>query len=212
MGEHRVKVKICGITNVKDAVSACELGANAIGLVFSDSPRKVALATARAIVERVAPFVTIIGVFVNEDPEFVSNALASCPLDLVQLHGDESPEYCSNFPGRVIKSFRINKASDLSPLNSFSVRAMLLDSRIEGSFGGTGRTFDWTIIGDASQLRLPVILAGGLSADNVTRAIGTVNPYAVDVSSSVELAPGIKDYGRMREFIQRVRDCEKVSG
>ena len=211
MKKSSVMVKICGITNMDDAVAACEIGADAIGIVFSESPRKVALDKAREIVKRVAPFVTVVGVFVNENPEFISQVLSLCPLDLVQLHGDESPEYCASFPGRVIKSFRIKEASDISPLSSFSVRAALLDSRVEGFFGGTGKSFDWTIVGDASLFSFPIILAGGLNADNVTRAIEIVKPYAVDVSSGVEREPGKKDYTKMREFMRRVKHREEAS-
>lgn len=207
-----VKVKICGITSVRDALAACELGADAIGLVFSGSPRKVSLNAAAEIAGRVSPFVTVVGVFVNEEREFVSRALEQCPLDLVQLHGDESPEYCLSFPGRVIKSFRIAEAGDISPVSSFSVRAALFDSRVRGAFGGTGKAFDWKVAGDVTRLQLPVILAGGLNADNVVRAIEIVRPYAVDVSSGVEEEPGKKDYARMKEFMQRVRHREKASG
>ncbi|MDP8247836.1 MAG: phosphoribosylanthranilate isomerase [Candidatus Tritonobacter lacicola] len=207
-----VKVKICGITSVRDALATCELGADAIGLVFSGSPRKVSLNAAAEIAGRVSPFVTVVGVFVNEEREFVSRALEQCSLDLVQLHGDESPEYCLSFPGRVIKSFRIGEAGDISPVSSFSVRAALFDSRVRGAFGGTGKAFEWKVLGDVTRLQLSVILAGGLNADNVGRAIEIVRPYAVDVSSGVEAEPGKKDYARMKEFMQKVRHREKASG
>lgn len=211
MGALPVKVKICGMTSVEDAVTACELGADAVGMVFSESPRKVTLDAAREIAGRVSPFVTVVGVFVNEEKEFVSECLAYCKLDLIQLHGDETPGYCAAFAGRSIKSFRILEARDLSSLGSFSVRAALLDSRVEGSFGGTGRSFDWTIVGDVSRFGVPIILAGGLNPGNVARAIGIVRPYAVDVSSGVERAPGEKDHTLMGEFIRRAKNGEGAS-
>ena len=199
-----VRVKICGITNIEDAVLAVEAGADALGFVFSPSPRQITPHDASHIIAALPPFVARVGVFVDEPLEKVKNLVAFCPLDLVQLHGQEGPEYCLEVAPRAIKAFRVQDESVLTLLPSYRVCAYLLDSFVSGLAGGTGQTFDWSIARRAGTLG-PVILSGGLTPENVARAIREARPYAVDVSSGVEARPGKKDHHKLRAFIQAVR-------
>jgi len=199
-----VKVKVCGITNVRDAVYAADCGADALGFVFARSPRQVDALQVQEIVKNLPPYVTKVGVFSNEDPEKVHSIMAACSLDVAQLHGTETPEYCSRFFPRVVKAFRIKGPESLAALKSYRVGAYLLDSYVEGRDGGTGTTFNWSLARDASASG-PVILGGGLHPGNVWLAITMVQPYAVDVCSGVEASPGKKDPAKVRDFIQAVR-------
>lgn len=200
-----VKVKICGITTLDDALMAVEAGADALGFVFYDkSPRFINPVRAAGIISRLPPFIQTIGLFVNEDTEQVNWTADFCGLDLVQLHGDESPEDCLEVKRRVIKAFRIQKIVSISPLEKYQdyqVSGYLLDAWSPDAYGGTGRTFNWELAAAAKQFG-PVILAGGLTPENVAEAIRVVNPYGVDVSSGVESAPGRKDLEKVREFIR----------
>lgn len=198
------RVKICGITNVEDAMQAVEAGADALGFVFFDeSPRHIAHERAREIIERVPAFVTTVGVFVNEPAWRVEEIMRLTGLDVAQLHGDESPEECSKFR-RVIKALRVEKMTDLEPMQSYHVSAFLLDAFSKGEYGGTGRVFNWDIAVEAKKYG-SVILAGGLNSDNVAEAVKYVRPFAVDVSSGVEAEKGIKDHEKVRQFIRRAR-------
>lgn len=199
-----VRVKVCGITNLRDAAHAVECGADALGFVFAHSPRQVDVKQVQEIVRGLPPYVTTVGVFVNEDPEKVQSTMAGCALDVAQLHGTESPEYCGRFFPRVVKAFRIKGPEYLDSLRQYRVGAYLLDSYVEGREGGTGTTFNWDLARDASALG-PVILGGGLHPGNVWLAITMVQPYAVDVCSGVEASPGKKDPAKVRDFIQAVR-------
>ncbi|HXU94711.1 MAG TPA: phosphoribosylanthranilate isomerase [Gallionella sp.] len=200
------RVKICGITRVEDALAAARLGAHAIGLVFYErSPRHVGIAQASQLAATLPPFVTTVGLFVDAEPAFVRDVLAAVPLDLLQFHGDESPEYCAQFGRPYLKAIRVKSGVDLLQCAArFSTaKALLLDAYVAGVPGGTGATFDWELI--PKELPLPVILSGGLEPENVAAAVERVRPYAVDVSSGVEAAKGIKDAAKVAAFINEVK-------
>ena len=200
------RAKICGITRVEDALAAAHSGADAIGLVFyARSPRHVSIAQAAQLVTVLPPFVTTVGLFVNADAAFVREVLAGVALDLLQFHGDESPEYCAQFAKPYLKAIRVQAGMDLLQCASAfrSAKGLLLDAYVQGVPGGTGATFDWALI--PRQLPLPVILSGGLDAENVAAAIRQVRPYAVDVSSGVEAGKGIKDAAKIARFMQEVK-------
>ncbi len=207
------RIKICGITRPEDALAAAS-GADAIGLVFYErSPRHVGIAQAAKLAAALPPFVTTVGLFVNADAAFVREALAAVPLDLLQFHGDETPEYCAQFGHPYIKAIRVRAGVDLlqCAADFRGARGLLLDAHVEGTPGGTGATFDWTLI--PKRLPLPVILSGGLDAENVAAAIRQVRPYAVDVSSGVEAAKGIKDAAKIAAFINEVKQADvRLSG
>jgi phosphoribosylanthranilate isomerase len=200
-----VRVKICGITSVEDALQAVQAGADALGFVFYErSPRNIDPLMAANIISELPPFVQAVGLFVNADAGFVNDTADRCRLDLVQLHGDEPPDYCAKIRRRVIKAFRVRDASSLAPVRDYRVAGILLDAYSPGAFGGTGLSFNWELAGIAREFG-PVILAGGLAPDNVREAVERVAPYAVDVSSGVELSPGKKDPEKVREFIKRAK-------
>ena len=202
-----VRIKICGITNLEDALLAAGLGADALGFIFyPKSPRKVAPDMARAIIAQLPPFVTTVGVFVDEDAALVRDLAARVGLDWLQLHGQESPEYCRSLGRRVIKGFRIRDENSLLDLAAYrgAAQALLLDTYKQGQAGGTGETFDWRLAKEARQFG-PIILAGGLNPDNVARAIEMAQPQAVDVGSGVETAPGKKDPEKLKRFFAAVR-------
>ncbi len=200
-----MRVKICGITNLDDALAAVEAGADALGFVFFEkSPRHVNPMQASAIIAKLPPFVLTVGLFVNEEAEQVNWTADFCGLDIVQLHGDEEPEYCPEIRRRMIKAFRVKDAASLVSLQRYSVAGYLLDAWSPAALGGTGETFNWDLAREvAAGGRL--ILAGGLTPDNVRQAVEQVRPYGVDVSSGVEAAPGKKDHGKVREFIRNAK-------
>lgn len=200
-----VAVKICGITRVADAVIAARAGAHAIGLIFHvHSPRFVQPDVARQIVHSLPPFVTPVGVFVNPDPVLVDEVLRIVPLGLLQFHGDESPELCGSFPVPYVKAVRVRADLDLLQYATRfqEARGLLLDTFVASSHGGTGETFDWSLIPPA--LPQPLVLSGGLNAHNVGEAIRRVRPWAVDVSSGVESGKGIKDAAKIAAFMRGV--------
>ncbi|MFZ9529959.1 MAG: phosphoribosylanthranilate isomerase [Burkholderiales bacterium] len=202
------RVKICGITRVQDGLDAVRFGAHAIGLVFyAPSPRAVTPDQARAIVDALPPFVTAVGLFVNADAEAVRATLATVPLQLLQFHGDETPEYCAALGVPYLKAVRVRPGVDLLQYAQqfHGARGLLLDAYVQGVRGGTGATFDWTLI--PNSLPLPVVLSGGLDADNVEAAVRAVRPWAVDVSSGVESAKGIKDAAKIEAFMNGVRNA-----
>jgi len=203
------RIKICGFTRAEDITAAVQSGADAIGLVFyKKSPRHVTLQKAIELVGVVPPFVTIVGLFVNAEPDFVNEILESVPLDLLQFHGDETPEYCSQFNKPYIKAIRVKAGVDLLQCASdyIDAKGLLLDAHVDGIPGGTGTTFDWTLI--PRNLSLPVILSGGLDTQNLAHAIEQVSPYAVDVSSGVEANKGIKDAEKIAAFINEVNQID----
>jgi phosphoribosylanthranilate isomerase len=199
------RIKICGITNIEDAMVAVEAGADALGFVFYEkSPRFINPVRAAEIILRLPPFIQTVGLFVDEDAEKINWTADYCGLDLVQLHGNESPEDCLEVNRRVIKAFRVQNIVSIDPLNKYQVSGYLLDAWSPDAYGGTGRTFNWELAGAARKFG-PIILAGGLSPDNVAEAIKSVNPYGVDVSSGVESAPGKKDAALVKKFIRIVK-------
>ena len=201
-----VKIKICGITNLADALLAAELGADALGFIFyPQSPRKVDPEMARAIIAQLPPFVAAVGVFVDEEAAMVRDLAARVGLDWVQLHGQESPEYCRGLGCKVIKGFRIRDEASLRLLADYqgAAQALLLDTYKKGQAGGTGESFDWRLAREARKYGR-IILAGGLRPENVAQAIAAAQPDAVDAASGTEASPGKKDPVKLRAFFKAV--------
>jgi phosphoribosylanthranilate isomerase len=204
----RTRVKICGITREQDLDAAAAAGADALGFVFyPPSPRFLAADRAAELIRQVPPFVSSVGLFVNPDPDFVRATLAAVPLDLLQFQGDESPEFCAQFARPYLKVARMRPGLDLLEFaRTFaSARGLLLDAYVE-AYGGAGQTFDWSLV--PRGLPTPILLAGGLTADNVGSAIRKLRPWAVDVSSGVEIAKGIKDAAKIAAFIAAVKNAD----
>ena len=205
----RTRIKICGITCAEDAHAAVNVGADALGLVFYEqSKRAVSIAQARGILAQLPPFVSAVALFVDPDPLWVRTVLSEVTVDLLQFHGEETPEFCAAFTRPFLKALRVRPESDLLQYASRYRRArgLLLDTYRADQPGGTGECFDWSLI--PSSLPLPLVLSGGLRPENVAQAVRQVSPWAVDVSSGVEASPGRKDAARLRAFIQGVRDGE----
>lgn len=200
-----IKIKICGITNSSDALLATELGADALGFVFwKKSPRYISPEAAAVIIKKLPPFIATVGVFVDEDSARVNEIVTTTGLTLAQLHGLESPEYCAQIDGRFIKAIRVQGAQSLQGLGEYGASAILLDTFVKGNPGGTGKSFDWSLL-DAANFNGVLILSGGLNPDNIEAALGSCSPYGVDVSSGVEAEPGRKDPAKLRSFIEKVR-------
>ena len=203
-----VRSKICGITRIEDALAAAEAGADAIGLVFyAKSPRAVDVRQARSIIAELPPFVTTVGLFVNASRCELNEILEVVPLDLLQFHGDETPQDCEGYHRPWIKALRVRPGDDLEAACQLyaGARGILLDTYVPGVPGGTGEAFDWSLV--PARPSKPIILAGGLSADNVGQAIAQVRPYAVDVSGGVEQAKGIKDAAKIEAFMHAVKQA-----
>lgn len=215
----RTRIKVCGITDVAEAKAIVDAGVDGLGFIFAQSsPRKIEPEKAREIIKTLPPFVDAVGVFVNEDADVVDEIVQYCNLTMLQLHGEETPGYCESMPCRVIKAFRVgaeiaSSAQDIYIPYQELVSGFLMDTFHEKMAGGTGKTFDWKIL---EQVRPPgpVILAGGLSTENVGEAIRQVNPFAVDANSGVEIEPGRKDIEKVKRFIREVKkaDEEKKTG
>ncbi len=204
-------IKICGITTKEQALEIASLGVNAIGFVFASSPRQVTPEEARCIISRMPPFVSTVGVFVDEEMEKISSIIDYCGIDFVQLHGSESPDFCRALAPRVIKAFRIRDEKELLKLPAYEpwVRGFLLDAWTSKAMGGTGTTFDWSIANRArTMVGKPIILAGGLNPDNVQDALTQAAPWGVDASSSLEEVPGIKDMEKVTEFVRKVKEVQ----
>jgi phosphoribosylanthranilate isomerase len=201
-----VWIKICGITNEEDGLAAARLGADALGFVFTPSPRRISPEKARQIIKALPPLVQKVGVFVDEDLGEVSSVAEMCGLDILQFHGNESADYCDSCNQRVIKAIRLRNRQDLRSLAEYDgvVHALLLDTYLPDKLGGTGMTFNWEWASEAGKYGR-IILAGGLSSGNVAAAISIVKPYGVDASSSLEKSPGVKDHEKMAQFIESVR-------
>jgi phosphoribosylanthranilate isomerase len=200
-----IRIKVCGFTRWPDIQAALQAGVDAIGLVFyPPSPRSVTIEQAAELTAKLPPFVSVTGLFVNASPQKIAESCTRCRLDLIQLHGDEPPEACLDLPRRTIKAVRIAVPADLIDLDRFPVSGLLMDAKAKGLYGGSGQSFDWSMLASYHS-PLPLILAGGLRPDNVAEAIGQVKPYAVDVSSGVESEPGIKDPEKIAAFVQEVR-------
>jgi len=201
-----VRSKICGITRVDDALTAAKAGADAIGLVFyAKSPRAVDVRQAREIVAALPPFVTTVGLFVNASRCEINEILDAVPLDMLQFHGDETPAQCEGFHRPWFKALRVGNGEDIEAevARYANASGILLDTFVAGVPGGTGERFDWSLI--PAALAKPLILAGGLTAENVQQAIAQVRPYAVDVSGGVEASKGVKDASKVMAFVGRVR-------
>jgi phosphoribosylanthranilate isomerase len=203
------RIKICGITRVEDALAVASSGADALGLVFHEkSPRHVTAQQAARVTAAVPPFVTIVGLFVNPSEDLVREVLRQVPLDVLQFHGEEDPEFCACFGRSWIKAIRVRSDVDLIQCAARyrMAQGLLLDAFVEGAHGGTGASLDWAMI--PPVMPLPVILAGGLHPGNVAEAIRLVRPYAVDVSSGVEASKGIKDAAKIAAFINEVKQID----
>lgn len=202
------RIKVCGITNETDGLRAARLGAWAVGFVFyKKSPRFISPYKARKIIEALPPFITPVGVFVNHNLGAIRDIIGHCNLQAVQLHGDEDNHFChrlSRYKVKVIKAFRVGESIDVEAIKNYKVSAYLFDTLDDKAYGGTGKTFNWEVLSQVKSLNVPIILAGGLNSQNVIEAVNGLKPYAVDVSSSIEEAPGKKDGKKMKEFIDIV--------
>ena len=207
-----MEIKICGITNLKDATCVCKSGADAIGFIFyCKSPRYISPETARDIIKNLPPNFCKVGVFVNHDPCDVKDIFSLCGLTMIQLHGDESPEYCRQFPAdTLIKAISYRTQKDLYGLQDFPVKAILWDACEPGYYGGTGKTSNWDLAAMVKKTH-NLILAGGLNVSNINDAIMTVSPHAVDVNSGVEISPGRKDPVKIHSIIEMIRTIAKNS-
>jgi len=200
-----MKVKICGITNIDNAVYAAELGADALGFIFvKSSPRYIAPKSARKIIQELPPFIVPVGIFVDVPQEEIIGVIEQTGIKCVQLHGNETPKQLAGFPLPVYKSFRVDSSFNLEILRRYKGSAYLLDTKISGELGGTGQTFDWGIAVKAKEYGR-IILAGGLNPENVLEAIQKVQPYAIDVNSGVESAPGKKDKNKLEQLFKTIR-------
>ena len=201
-----LKIKICGITSPDDAQAAVKAGADALGFMFyHPSPRNVSLSAVAGIVRELPPFVARVGVFVDATAEFVEQAIGECRLDTLQFHGQETPEFCARFDLATIKAFRVRDTQSLAEIERYRTSAWLLDSYVPEKLGGSGATFNWSLAAAAKKFGRPIILAGGLTAENVAAAVRQVRPYGVDVSSGVEGLPGQKEPAKVRAFIAAAR-------
>ncbi|MBE0505047.1 MAG: phosphoribosylanthranilate isomerase [Desulfuromonadales bacterium] len=206
-----VKIKICGITEPGDALHAVDCGADALGFVFYErSPRAITPDKAQAIIAQLPPFVTVVGLFVNEDPRIIRDVADHCHLDVIQYHGDETPETVQMAPRRSIRALRIKGDATIDDFAAYPASGLLIDAWVEGVFGGTGVLSNWQIAAEIAKKR-PVILAGGLTPENVAAAIQAVRPYGVDVSSGVENAPGRKDRKKVAAFISAAQLAAPVA-
>lgn len=202
-----IKIKICGITNLEDALNISKLKPDALGFVFyKKSPRYIAADKAKAIIPRISSFIKKVGVFVNEKENTIRNIAKDLKLDILQFHGDESPQFCQKFKNyKIIKALRIKNKTGLKDLRRYPVWAVMFDSYQKNLFGGTGKSFNWEIIKNIKLKKRNIFLSGGLDAKNVKEAIRLIKPDWVDVSSSIEIRPGKKDYKKVKEFIEAVR-------
>lgn len=199
------RVKICGITRIEDALLAEELGADALGFIFyPGSKRFIEPGRAGEIISSLSPYLTTVGVFVNQSRDEINSFIEKSGISLVQLHGDESPEFCSGLTHKSVKAIRVKGPSDLERVELYQGEAILFDKYSDEQYGGTGESFSWDLLSGLTTNKR-IILSGGLTPENVGEAISIVKPYAVDVSSGVEDSPGIKNEDKMRKFIEAVR-------
>ncbi len=203
-----MRFKFCGITNKEDALNAINLGVDAIGFIFyEESPRAVTVEQVQEISYYLPPFITTVGVFVNAEADDVNLKVKDCHLDIIQLHGNEAPEYCMKINSKLIKAIHVSEMSDIEKIGSYQglVSGILLDTKSDAGYGGTGVSFDWGIALAAKDYDLPIILSGGVNVDNLSKAVQLVNPFAIDVSSGIEAFPGKKDYNKMKDLINVLR-------
>jgi len=200
-----IPTKICGITNLSDAQAAAIHGASAIGFIFYEkSSRAISIEDAKFISRHLSNDISKVGVFVNHDKAFIEEAIRSVSLNIIQLHGDETPGFCNQFDVPVFKAVRIKNEASLSVMDQYNVAGFLLDTFSNKQYGGTGETFDWSILNE--QIDTPIILSGGLNPDNILDAIDSVNPAAIDVNSGVELSPGKKDHQKINLLFENLKN------
>jgi phosphoribosylanthranilate isomerase len=200
-----IPTKICGITNLSDAQAAAVHGASAIGFIFYEkSSRAISIEDAKFISRHLSNDISKVGVFVNHDKAFIEKAIRSASLNIIQLHGDETPGFCKQFEVPVLKALRIKDKASFSVMSDYNVDGFLLDTFSNKQYGGTGETFDWSLLNE--QIDTPIILSGGLNPDNVLDAIDSVNPAAIDVNSGVELSPGKKDHQKINLLFENLKN------
>jgi len=208
-----VRVKICGITSIDDAQAAVEAGADALGFMFYEpSPRYLTPEEAGAIIRELPAHVARVGVFVDANEATIRNTATTAGLDTLQFHGNESPDFCTQFKLRTIKAFRVKEGESLGQLAGYGTDAWLLDSYVQGVPGGTGERFNWDLAVEAKRLGCPILLAGGLTPDNAGEAVDQVAPFGLDVSSGVEAAPGRKDAAKMATLIASAKGSSTADG
>ena len=204
-----IPTKICGITNLDDANVAVENGASAIGFIFYEkSPRTISINNAKSISKHLPKTIARVGVFVNHEKDFIRLAISEVPLDMIQLHGDETPDFCNQFDVPILKALRIKNEASLSVMDQYDVAVFLLDTFSNDQYGGTGETFDWSVLN--RKYKTPIILSGGLNSENILDAIDAVNPSAVDVNSGVESFPGKKDYNKLKSLFKNLNKTQST--
>jgi len=204
-----IPTKICGITNLDDANVAVENGASAIGFIFYEkSPRTISINNAKSISKHLPKTIARVGVFVNHEKDFINEAISEVPLDMIQLHSDETPDFCNQFDVPILKALRIKNEASLSVMDQYDVAVFLLDTFSNDQYGGTGETFDWSVLN--RKFKTPIILSGGLNSENILDAIDAVNPSAVDVNSGVESFPGKKDYNKLKSLFKNLNKTQST--
>jgi phosphoribosylanthranilate isomerase len=204
-----IPTKICGITNLDDANVAVENGASAIGFIFYEkSPRTISINNAKSISKHLPKTIARVGVFVNHEKDFIHEAISKVPLDMIQLHSDETPDFCNQFDVPILKALRIKNEASLSIMDQYDVAVFLLDTFSNDQYGGTGETFDWSVLN--RKFKTPIILSGGLNPENILDAIDAVNPSAVDVNSGVESFPGKKDYNKLKSLFKNLNKTQST--
>ena len=204
-----IPTKICGITNLDDANVAVENGASAIGFIFYEkSPRTISINNAKSISKHLPKTIARVGVFVNHEKDFIHEAISEVPLDMIQLHGDETPDFCNQFDVPILKALRIKNEASLSVMDQYDVAVFLLDTFSNDQYGGTGETFDWSVLN--RKFKTPIILSGGLNSENILNAIDAVNPSAVDVNSGVESSPGKKDFNKLKSLFKNLNKTQST--
>ena len=204
-----IPTKICGITNLDDANVAIENGASAIGFIFYEkSPRTISINNAKSISKHLPKTIARVGVFVNHEKDLIRLAISEVPLDMIQLHGDETPDFCNQFDVAILKALRIKNEASLSVMDQYDVAVFLLDTFSNDQYGGTGETFDWSVLN--RKFKTPIILSGGLNSENILNAIDAVNPSAVDVNSGVESSPGKKDFNKLKSLFKNLNKTQST--
>ena len=204
-----IPTKICGITNLDDANVAVENGASAIGFIFYEkSPRTISINNAKSISKHLPKTIARVGVFVNHEKDFIHEAILKVPLDMIQLHSNETPDFCNQFDVPILKALRIKNEASLSVMDQYDVAVFLLDTFSNDQYGGTGETFDWSVLN--RKFKTPIILSGGLNPENILDAIDAVNPSAVDVNSGVESSPGKKDFNKLKSLFKNLNKTQST--
>lgn len=204
-----IPTKICGITNLDDANVAVENGASAIGFIFYEkSPRTISINNAKSISKHLPKTIARVGVFVNHEKDLIRLAISEVPLDMIQLHSDETPDFCNQFDVAILKALRIKNEASLSVMDQYDVAVFLLDTFSNDQYGGTGETFDWSVLN--RKFKTPIILSGGLNSENILDAIDAVNPSAVDVNSGVESSPGKKDFNKLKSLFKNLNKTQST--